>query len=93
MVQGPRESFPIYLPPFPRLGRKIRWPDSRRRSRRRRTIDVHQFTLSPRVGHERPRISLSRNGTIPDHSSLIASLFARKREREGEEIEFRAPLG
>lgn len=82
MVQGPRESFPIYLPPFPRLGRKIRWPDSRRRSRRRRTIDVHQFTLSPRVGHERPRISLSRNGTIPDHSSLIASLFARKRERE-----------
>lgn len=82
MVQGPRESFPIYLPPFPRLGRKIRWPDSRRRSRRRRTIDVHQFTLSPRVGHERPRIfPLSQRDDTRPFVPDCVPVRAKKRER------------
>lgn len=62
-------------------GNKVaRFPSSSSSS----SIDV-RFTLSPRVGQERrPRISLSRHGTIPDRSSLIASLFARKGERERE---------
>lgn len=81
----PPRIVPNLSPPLSSSGRggggnKVaRFPSSSSSS-----IDV-RFTLSPRVGQERrPRISLSRHGTIPDRSSLIASLFARKGERERE---------
>lgn len=67
-VQGPRESFPIYLPLFRRLGGgegEIRWPDSRRRRRRRSTFGLpYPLGWDRNVGHVFRSLATGRYPTV-----------------------------